>query len=87
MFEDSGENRVQGVINLHNSVSLPRVKEGQKKTKGEMKGSPTSTSRREERGGRRKKINKADVSAACRPFVWQGTHSVLISELYLEDKS
>lgn len=57
VFEASGGNRVQEVINHHNSASLPRVKQRQKEKKrrrrGDMKGSPTSMPRREEGGGRR----------------------------------
>lgn len=52
MFEGWGIG-VKGVIKDHNSVSLPRVKKGRKRRRGggEMKGSPTSTSRREEGEG------------------------------------
>lgn len=58
MFEASSGNRVQEVINHHNSASLPRVKQRQKEKKGrvvggggDLKGSPTSMPRREEGGG------------------------------------
>lgn len=62
MFEGGGGKGVQGVIKHYNSVSLPRAKEGQaeKKRRGEMKGSPTSMSGREEGGGG-EKINKASL--------------------------
>lgn len=61
MFECSGGGKgVQGVIKHHNSVSLPRVKERQaeKKSRGEMKGSPTSMSGTEEGGGDRWEENR-----------------------------